>query len=133
PQTDKARKVGTQGYCMGGPLAFRTAAAAPDRVGAVASFHGGGLVTAGPDSPHLLIPRTRAAYLVLIAGDDDAKEPGAKIALKTAFEAAGRPHTVEVFTDARHGWTVRGSEVYQEAGAEKAWGQLLALYKSALG
>jgi carboxymethylenebutenolidase len=132
PQTDKTRGVGTQGYCMGGPLAFRTAAAAPSRVTAVASFHGGGLVTDQPTSPHLLLPKTRAEFLVLIAENDDKQDPAAKDKLKAALAAAGRPHRVEVYAGAAHGWTVKGGQVYDEALAEKAWAELLDLYKRAL-
>ena len=132
PQTDKKRKVGTQGYCMGGPLAFRTAAAVPGRVAAVASFHGGGLVTDQPSSPHLLLPQTRAEFLVLIAENDDKQDPAAKDKLKAALAAAGRPHRVEVYAGAAHGWTVKGSQVYNEPLAEKAWAELLDLYKRAL-
>jgi carboxymethylenebutenolidase len=132
PQTNKARKIGTQGYCMGGPLAFRTAAIAPGRVGAVASFHGGGLVTDQPTSPHLLIPKTSAAYLVAVADNDDKQDPTVKDKLKAAFAAAKRPATVEVYEGAAHGWTVKGSQVYDEPAAEKAWAELLALYKRAL-
>jgi len=130
-QTDKGKKAGVQGYCMGGPLSFRTAAAVPDRIGAVASFHGGGLVTDTPASPHLLIPRTRAAYLVAVAKNDDAKEPEAKQVLKQALDAAGRPATVEVYP-ADHGWCVPGSQVYDMESAERAWGELLALYRANL-
>lgn len=129
--TDKTRKLGVQGYCMGGPLAFRTAAASP-RIGAVASFHGGGLVTAQPTSPHLLIPKTQAEYLIAIAENDDAKDPEAKDKLKAAFAAAGRTAQIEVFSGADHGWTVKTSQVYNEAAAETAWARLLALYKRAL-
>ena len=132
PQTNKKRKVGTQGYCMGGPLAFRTAAAVPGRVAAVASFHGGGLVTDQPSSPHLLLPKTRAEFLVLIAENDDKQDPAAKDKLKAALAAAGRPHRVEVYAGAAHGWTVKGSQVYNEPLAEKAWAELLDLYKRAL-
>lgn len=132
PQTNKKRKVGTQGYCMGGPLAFRTAAAVPGRVAAVASFHGGGLVTDQPSSPHLLLPKTRAEFLVLIAENDDKQDPAGKDKLKAALTAAGRPHRVEVYEGAAHGWTVRGSQVYNEPLAEKAWAELLDLYKRAL-
>lgn len=131
PQTDKRRKAGVQGYCMGGPLSFRTAAAVPDRIGAVGSFHGGGLVTADAASPHLLIPRTRAAYLVAIAKNDDARQPEAKDMLKAAFAAAQRPATVEVYP-ADHGWCVPGSAVYDEAAAERAWAALALLYKTNL-
>lgn len=132
PQTDKTKKVGTQGYCMGGPLAFRTAGAVPGRVGAVASFHGGGLVTAEPTSPHLTLPNTKAEYLVLVADNDDKQDPEAKVKLKAALDAAGRPAKVEVYEGAAHGWTVKGSQVYNEPAAEKAWAELLALYKRAL-
>ena len=131
-QTNKARKIGVQGYCMGGPLAFRTAAIAPGRIAAVASFHGGGLVTDQPTSPHLLIPKTRAAFLVAVADNDDQQDPAVKDKLKVAFADAKRPATVEVYTGAAHGWTVKGSQVYNEPAAEKAWAELLALYKKAL-
>lgn len=133
PQTDKGKKIGVQGYCMGGPLSFRTAGAAPGRIGAVATFHGGGLITADADSPHLLIPKTHAAYLIEIAENDDQKEPDVKDKLKAAFAEAKRPAQVEVFAGAAHGWTVKGSQVYNEAAAETAWTNLLALYKKALG
>jgi carboxymethylenebutenolidase len=133
PQTDKAKKIGVQGYCMGGPLSFRTAGAAPGRIGAVATFHGGGLITADADSPHLLIPKTHASYLIEIADNDDQKEPDVKDKLKAAFAEAKRPAQVEVFAGAAHGWTVKGSQVYNEAAAETAWANLLALYKKALG
>lgn len=133
PQTNKAKKIGVQGYCMGGPLSFRTAAAAPGRVAAVASFHGGGLVTAEPTSPHLLIPKTHAEYLIAVADNDDKQDPTVKDKLKAAFAAAKRPAKVEVYEGAAHGWTVKGSQVYDEPAAEKAWAELLALYKRALG
>lgn len=132
PETAKGRKAGVQGYCMGGPLSFRTAAAVPDRIGAVGSFHGGGLATDTPDSPHRLIPRTEAAYLIAIAQNDDARDPKAKDVLKEAFDAAGRPAVVEVYP-ADHGWCVPGSKVYDQASAERAWSALLALYGKALG
>jgi carboxymethylenebutenolidase len=131
PQTDKRKRVGVQGYCMGGPLSFRTAAAVPNRIGAVGSFHGAGLVTPQPSSPHLLIPKTKAAYLIAIAKNDDAREPQAKDALKAAFAAAKRPATVEVYP-ADHGWCVPGSQVYDQAAAEKAWAELTKLYKTNL-
>jgi len=133
PQTNKAKKVGVQGYCMGGPLSFRTAGAVPGRIGAVATFHGGGLFVDGPDSPHLLIPKTHAEYLIEIADNDDKQDPTIKDKLKAAFADAKRPAQVEVFAGAAHGWTVKGSQVYNEAAAETAWANLLALYKKALG
>lgn len=132
PQTNKAKKVGVQGYCMGGPLAFRTAAAVPGRIGAVASFHGGGLFTDQPNSPHLLIPKTHAQFLIEVADNDDKQDPTVKDKLKAAFAEAKRPAQIEVFEGAAHGWTVKGSAVYNEAAAEKAWSNLLALYKKAL-
>jgi carboxymethylenebutenolidase len=131
-KTDKARKAGVQGYCMGGALAFETAARVSDRIGAVASFHGGnGLVTKEPDSPHLLIPKTRARFLVLQAQNDDKLQPQVKEELKAAFAAAHRPATVEVYP-ANHGWCVPGSQVYDAAQAERAWSALLQLYRAAL-
>ena len=131
-QTSKARKIGVQGYCMGGPLAFRTAAIAPGRIAAVATFHGGGLVTADPTSPHLLIPKTHAEFLICVAANDDASDPTVKDKLKAAFTEAGRPAKVEVYEGANHGWTVKGGQVYNEPAAEKAWAELLALYKRVL-
>jgi carboxymethylenebutenolidase len=132
PQTNKAKKAGVQGYCMGGPLSFRTAAAVPARIGAVASFHGGGLFTDQPTSPHLLIPKTHAEYLIEVADNDDKQDPTVKDKLKAAFAEAKRPAQVEVFEGAAHGWTVKGSAVYNELAAEKAWANLRALYKRAL-
>ncbi len=129
PQTDKSKKMGVQGYCMGGPLTFRTAAVRADRIGAAATFHGGGLVTDKPDSPHLMIPQMKAEVLCCVADNDDKRDPTAKDTLKQAFAAAGLKATVEVFEGCNHGWTVRGSQVYNEAGAERAWGYLIALYK----
>jgi len=130
--TDKTRKAGVQGYCMGGALSFRAAAAVADRIGAVGSFHGGnGLVTDKPDSPHLLIPKTNAAYLVCQAQNDDASNPKVKDELKAAFAAAGRTATVEVYA-ANHGWCVPGGQVYNQAEAERAWTNLTALYKTNL-
>jgi len=132
PQTDTAKKAGVQGYCMGGALSFRTAAAVSDRIGAVGSFHGGnGLVTDKPDSPHLLIPRTNAAFLVCQAQNDDASQPQMKEKLKAAFDAAGKTATVEVYAG-NHGWCVPGSAVYNQAEAERAWTNLSALYKANL-
>ena len=132
PQTSKTRKVGVQGYCMGGTLSFRTAAAVPGRVAAVGSFHGGnGLVSDKPDSPHLLISKTNAAYLVCHAQNDDAQAPAMKDQLKAAFAAAGKTATVDVY-QANHGWCVKGGAAYPEAEAERAWANLSALYKTSL-
>ncbi|OYX71183.1 MAG: dienelactone hydrolase [Caulobacter sp. 32-67-35] len=133
PQTNKTKKVGVQGYCMGGPLAFRTAGISPSRVAAVASFHGGGLVTDAPTSPHLTLPVSRAEYLICVADNDDKKDPADKEKLKVALDAAKRPNKIEVYEGAAHGWTVKGSQVYSEPAAEKAWAELLALYKRTLG
>lgn len=129
---DKSRKMGTTGYCMGGPLVFRTAATNPDRIGAAATFHGGGLVTDKPDSPHLLIPKMKAHFLIAIAGNDDAKQPDAKTTLKASFAQASLPATIEVFAGTNHGWCPPDSHVYDHDKAEKAWSELLDLLKSAL-
>ncbi len=131
PQTDRRKKAGVQGYCMGGALSIVTAATLPDRIGAVGSFHGGGLATDKPDSPHLLLARTKAEYLIAWAKNDDARDPDEKVRLKAAMDAAGRKAKIEVY-DADHGWCVKGSQVYQEAEAERAWAELLALYKRTL-
>jgi carboxymethylenebutenolidase len=128
----KNRKVGTQGYCMGGPMAFRTSAAVPDRVGAVASFHGGGLVTDAPNSPHLQASKTKAQFLILIADNDDKRSPNDKTVLKETFEKASLPAEIEVYSGAAHGWCPPDSRVYNEEKAEKAWSRLLALYAKAL-
>ena len=131
PSVAKNRKIGTQGYCMGGPIAFRTAAAVPDRVGAVASFHGGGLVTDMPNSPHLQAAKTKAHFLVAIAENDDAKAPNEKNVLKEIFAKANLPAEIEVYP-AAHGWCPPDTKIYNEAQAEKAWSRLLALYGKAL-
>jgi carboxymethylenebutenolidase len=128
----KNRKIGTQGYCMGGPIAFRTAAAVPDRVGAVASFHGGGLVTDKPNSPHLQAAKTKAQFLIAIAANDDTRSPNEKNVLKETFEKANLPAELEVYADAPHGWCPPDSRVYNEQKAEKAWSRLLVLYGKAL-
>jgi len=136
-EVDPRRKIGTQGYCMGGALVVRTAAAEPGRVGAAASFHGGGLVTDKPDSPHLLAPRIRARMYFGIASNDDERQAAAKTVLKDAFAKAGVPTEIEVYP-ARHGWCVadmpieKGAPIYNATQAERAWGKLLALYKAAL-
>jgi carboxymethylenebutenolidase len=137
PQVDKSRKVGTQGYCMGGALVVRTCAAVPERVGAGASFHGGGLVTDKPDSPHLLAPKIKARMYFGIASNDDQKQPDAKDKLKKAFEDAKVPAKIEVYP-AKHGWCVPdmpsdgGTPLYSKPDAERAWGELLALYQTTL-
>jgi carboxymethylenebutenolidase len=128
----KDRKIGTQGYCMGGPIAFRTAAAVPDRVGAVASFHGGGLVTDAPNSPHLQAAKSKAQFLIAIAENDDQRSPNDKTVLKETFAKASLPAEIEVYAGAAHGWCPPDSRVYNEPQAEKAWGRLLVLYGKAL-
>jgi carboxymethylenebutenolidase len=128
----KNRKIGTQGYCMGGPMAFRTAAAVPDRVGAVASFHGAALVTNAPNSPHLQAAKSKAQFLIAIAANDDQRAPNDKGALKETFEKANLPAEIEVYTGAAHGWCPPDTQVYNEPQAEKAWSRLLVLYGKAL-
>lgn len=129
---DRKRKAGTTGYCMGGPIVFETAAVLPDRIGAAASFHGGGLVTDQPDSPHLLSPKMKAHFLVAIAENDDQKQPEAKDILRDAFAKAKLPAEIEVYAGALHGWCPPDSAVYNAAQAEKAWERMMALFKSAL-
>jgi carboxymethylenebutenolidase len=133
PQVNKNRKVGVQGYCMGGPMSFHTASAMPGRIGAVASFHGGGLVNdqAGPNSPHLLAAATKASFLIAIAENDDKQRPNDKTVLKDTFEKAKLPAEIEVY-QAAHGWCPPDTQVYNEPAAEKAWSRLLALYGKAL-
>jgi carboxymethylenebutenolidase len=131
PSVAKNRKIGTQGYCMGGPIAFRTAAAS-DRVGAVASFHGGGLVTQQPNSPHLQVSKTKAQLLIAIADNDDKRSPTDKDVMKETFAKSGQPAEIEVYTGSAHGWCPPDSGVYNEPAAEKAWTRLLELYKKAL-
>jgi len=132
PSVAKNRKIGTQGYCMGGPIAFRTSAAVPDRVGAVASFHGGGLVTDMPNSPHLQASKTKAQFLIAIAANDDMRSPNEKNVLKETFAEAKLPTEIEVYTGSAHGWCPPDSQVYNEPLAEKAWSRLLVLYGKAL-
>ena len=132
PSVAKNRKVGTQGYCMGGPIAFRTAAAVPDRVGAVGSFHGGGLVTDKPNSPHLEAATSKAQFLVAIAENDDARSPKDKDVMKETFAKANLAAEIEVYAGCAHGWCPPDSRVYNEPMAEKAWTRLLALYGKAL-
>lgn len=130
-EVDTAKKIGSIGYCMGGPFTFRTAAANPARVGAIGSFHGGGLVTEAPDSPHRLIADINAAMLVAIAQNDDARAPADKDALRTAADAAGRFAEIEVYP-AQHGWCTIDSPVYAETEAERAWARMLALFAERL-
>ena len=137
-EVNKAKKIGTQGYCMGGPLVVKTAAVLPDRIGAGASFHGGGLVTDKPDSPHLLAPKIKARMYFAVASNDDARQPDAKDKLREAFATARVPAEIEVYSGALHGWCVpdmptqNGAPIYSKPDAERAWGKLLALYKAGL-
>jgi carboxymethylenebutenolidase len=138
-ETNKSKKIGTQGYCMGGPLIMKTAATVPNRIGAAASFHGGGLVTANPDSPHLLAPKIKARMYFGIAANDDAQQPDAKDKLKAAMAAAKVTAEIEVYSGSQHGWCMKdmpkqanGMPIYNPPDAEKAWAKLLALYKAAL-
>jgi len=129
---DTNRQIGTTGYCMGGPMTMRTAAAIPDRIGAGASFHGGRLATDSPDSPHLLVPTMTASFLFAIAENDDEREPEAKNILRESFDAAGLEAEIEVYEGAMHGWCALDSRVYHEAQAERAWSRLLVLFEKAL-
>jgi carboxymethylenebutenolidase len=131
PQVDKRRKIGTTGYCMGGPIVMRTAAAVPDRIGAAGSFHGGGLTSKSPDSPHLQIPQMNAAFLIAIADNDDKRDPESKNILRQAFDAAKKDAEIEVYP-AAHGWCPPDAEVYDEKQAEKAWARMLELFKKSL-
>lgn len=129
---DSKRKIGTTGYCMGGPLVFETAATSPDRVGAAATFHGGGLVTDQPDSPHLLISKMKARFLIAIAENDDQKQPDAKNVLRESFAKVGLPAEIEVYKGTMHGWCPPDSKVYNSEQAERAWARMLVLFKKAL-
>jgi carboxymethylenebutenolidase len=136
-EVNKSKKIGTQGYCMGGPLVVKTCAAAPNRVGAGGSFHGGGLVTDKPDSPHLLASKIKARMYFGIASNDDMRQPDAKDKLKESFAAAHVPAEIEVYSS-KHGWCVAdmpndaSGPIYNMTDAERAWGKLVALYKAAL-
>jgi carboxymethylenebutenolidase len=132
PSVDRKRRMGTMGYCMSGPYTLRTAAALPERVGAGASFHGGGMVTDKPDSPHLVIPKIKAQFLVAIASNDDQRQPEQKTVLRETFEKAKVPAEVEVYAGALHGWCPPDSRVYNDEQAEKAWRRMLALFSTAL-
>jgi len=134
---DKKAKMGVFGYCMGGPMTMQAAAALPERIGAGASFHGGGLVTDKPDSPHLLVPKMKAQYYFGVAANDDERQPDAKTKLDEAFRAANLPAKIEVYEGTLPGRGVKdmplqnGKPVYNEAAAERAWNELVALYKRA--
>lgn len=129
---DTSRRIGTTGYCMGGPMVMRTAAAVPERIGAGGSFHGGGLAAEGDNSPHLLIPTMQASFLIAIAENDDAADPQAKETLREAFDAAGLDAEIEVYAGTLHGWCPPDSAVYHAEQAERAWSRMLALFETAL-
>ncbi len=131
-EVDVGRGIGTTGYCMGGPMVMRTVAAVPDRLGAGATFHGGGLATDSDDSPHLLIPQTRAQMLHAVAENDDEADPEAKNSLRAAYETADIPAEIEVYEGTLHGWCPPDSQVYHEAQAERAWSRMLNLFERAL-
>jgi len=132
PSVDRARRIGTMGYCMGGPITLRTAASRPDRIGAAASFHGGGLVTDKTDSPHTLIPQMKADFLIAIAANDDEQEPNVKDVLRETFAKNHLAAEIEVYAGALHGWCPPDMPVYDEEKAERAWSRLLVLFGSAL-
>jgi carboxymethylenebutenolidase len=130
-EVDKNRKMATTGYCFGGPMVFRTAATASDRIGAACTFHGAGLVADGPDSPHLLIPQMHGRFLIAIAESDDTRQPEAKDVLRKAFADANLEAEVEVYP-AAHGWCPPDTGVYDYDQAERAWGRMLATFEQAL-
>ena len=132
PAVDRKRKIGTTGYCMGGPMVMRTAAALPKRIGAGASFHGGGLANDKPDSPHLLVPKMKARFLFAVAENDDARFPQEKELLRTAFANAKLPAEIEVYAGAMHGWCPPDGRAYNAAQAERAWSRLLLLLSKGL-
>ena len=129
---DTSRKIGTTGYCMTGSYTMRLAADMPDRIGAGGSFHGGGLVSDAADSPHLLIPKLKAGFLIAIAANDDEKDPGAKTTLREAFDSSDAQAEIEVYEGTLHGWCPLDSAVYNEVQAERAWSRLLALFEQRL-
>ena len=131
-EVDTGKGIGTTGYYMGGPMVMRTVAAVPERFAAGGTFHGGGLATGNPDSPHLLIPETRAAMLHCVADNDDQNDPQAKVTLSEAYSAAGIDAEIEVYSDALHGWCAIDSQVYHQEQAERAWSRLLNLFATNL-
>ncbi len=130
-QVDTSKKIGTTGYCMGGPIVMRTAATRPDRIGAAGSFHGGGLATDKDDSPHLSIPKMKAQFLIAIAENDDERDPDTKDTLKKSFANANLKAEIEVYP-AGHGWCPPDTRVYNKEQSERAWKRMLVLFKKAL-
>ena len=129
---DTRRKIGTTGYCMGGPIVMRTAATLPERIGAGCSFHGGGLTTTDANSPHLLIPKMKASMLIAIADNDDQKDPTSKDILRKAFDDAKVSAEIEVYKGANHGWMPPDSQNHNAEAAERGWTRKLELFKKAL-
>lgn len=129
---DSTRGIGTTGYCLGGPMTFQTAAAQPERIRGIGSFHGGGLATDKETSPHLLIPKMNVAALIAVAENDDGRDPDAKTTLKDAFAQASLKAEIEVYPGTLHGWCPPDSRVYNEEQAERAWARLLVLFEGAL-
>lgn len=132
PSVDVGRKVGSTGYCMTGSYPLRLAAAIPERIGAGASFHGGQLVTDDENSPHRLVSKTRAGFLIAIAESDDRRNPDEKVELRKAFDQANVSAEIEVYPGTQHGWCPPDSAVYDEAQADRAWARLLALFEREL-
>lgn len=129
---DTRRKIGTTGYCMGGPIVMRTAGSLPERIGAGCSFHGGGLTTTNADSPHLLIPKMKASMLIAIADNDDQKDPTSKDILRKAFDDAKVSAEIEVYKGANHGWMPPDSQNHNAEAAERGWARKLELFNTAL-
>ncbi|MEU4430268.1 dienelactone hydrolase family protein [Nocardia rhamnosiphila] len=123
-----AGKVGVTGYCMGARLAVLVAAAFPDRVAAVAGFHGGPLVTDSADSPHLLVGKITGELYFAHAGEDLQKAPDHFAQFDKAVEAAGARHHTEVYADAKHGYTQADTAAYDAEFAERHYRELLALF-----
>jgi carboxymethylenebutenolidase len=132
PQVSKTAKLGVVGYCMGGPRVMQASALRPDRVAASMSCHGGGVVTDGADSPHLLAPKIKAKSYFAIAANDAMRQPDQKDKLLAAYAAAGNPCGAEVYEGANHGWCVPDGAAYNQPQAERAWAQMLTLYKEKL-
>lgn len=124
--------IGTVGYCMGGSMALRTAAAMPDAVAAAASFHGSRLYSDEPDSPHLLLPLIRARLYFGFSVEDKTMPVEAVEKFTAALDAAGSDWDGETYEGARHGWCVKDHNVYNERQAERAWAKLMALFDSTL-
>lgn len=126
------RQIGSAGYCMTGSYTMRLAAAYPERIGAGASFHGGGLVTDKPDSPHLLIPQMDAGFLIAIAENDDEQDPEAKVLLREAFGQTDLYAEIEVYEGTLHGWCPPDGDAYNPVQADRAWARMLALFEMQL-